>query len=225
MAATITRTYTFANGGVADGGQVDSEIQNIVNTVNNLDTAVLAWTNVKAGIINATTSLQAASILPAFSATLGTIALADSLSTIIGKIMNARIVQIVQGTFATFTSTTSASFGDSGLSVSITPQLSANKVLILASGVLFSGTQTVVGAATLVRGATNLAGAGNNFASIDTATGGGTTVPCAMVYLDSPSTTSATTYKVQIQSDGTHAVQWGQNANSFSSIICVEVGS
>lgn len=57
MSNSITRTYTFANGGVADGGQVDSEIQNIVNTINNADAGTTSWTTIKsAGNITITKS-------------------------------------------------------------------------------------------------------------------------------------------------------------------------
>lgn len=45
--AFINRTYTFTDGTTAYGSQVDSEIQNIVTTLNNCDTAVTTWDNVK----------------------------------------------------------------------------------------------------------------------------------------------------------------------------------
>lgn len=43
----VTRTYTFTDGTTAYGSQVDSEIANIVNTLNSLDQAGITWTNVK----------------------------------------------------------------------------------------------------------------------------------------------------------------------------------
>lgn len=45
--ALITRTFTFTDGTVAYGSQVESEIANIVNTLNSLDSGSLTWTNVK----------------------------------------------------------------------------------------------------------------------------------------------------------------------------------
>lgn len=59
MSNSITRTYSFANGGVADGGQVDSEIQNIVNTINNADAGTTTWTAVKATTLTAVTTFNA----------------------------------------------------------------------------------------------------------------------------------------------------------------------
>jgi len=50
----ITRTYTFTDGTVAYGSQVNSEINNIVNTLNSLDSASSSWTNVKTGVLTVT---------------------------------------------------------------------------------------------------------------------------------------------------------------------------
>ena len=41
--ALITRAFTFVDGTTAYGSQVDSEIANIVNTLNNLDSVALKW--------------------------------------------------------------------------------------------------------------------------------------------------------------------------------------
>jgi microcystin-dependent protein len=43
----LTRSYTFTDGDVAYGSQVESEVANIVNTLNSLDNAGTTWTNVK----------------------------------------------------------------------------------------------------------------------------------------------------------------------------------
>lgn len=45
--ALITRTYSFTDGTTAYGSQVDSEIANIVNTINSLDQGGTTWTTVK----------------------------------------------------------------------------------------------------------------------------------------------------------------------------------
>lgn len=56
MPNNITRTYTFSNGGVADGGQVDTEIAAVVNAINNADAGTATWTQVKAATLTSTTS-------------------------------------------------------------------------------------------------------------------------------------------------------------------------
>lgn len=45
--AILTRTYTFTDGETAYGSQVDSEIANLVNTINSLDDGNTTWTKVK----------------------------------------------------------------------------------------------------------------------------------------------------------------------------------
>lgn len=220
----ISRIKTWGTE-ILKSADLNSEFNNVVNTINNLDGATAAWTNVKAGVINATTSLQAASVVPSFSATLGTIATSDSLSTIVGKVINARIVQIVQATLSGVGSTvTSSSFSDAGLSTSITPQLNGNKVLVIANFALTTANQASIARATLLRGATNLGGTAG-MSEVNSAAGGQTTAPCCLIYLDSPATASATTYKVQIlSSDNVHNVLIG-DTNMQSQIICVEIGA
>jgi hypothetical protein len=116
-------------------------------------------------------------------------------------------VQVVSANKANVFSTSSSSFTDiTDLSASITPSSSTNKVLVICN-IPIVGQDTVSGIGfNLVRGAT----------SIGQGTGGTTTNAIAVVYmkannlytgtsfnyLDSPATTSSTTYKVQMLSSG-----------------------
>lgn len=113
-----------------------------------------------------------------------------------------RIAQVVTATTTSITSATGgAGMVDvSGLSVTITPTLSTSKILIITSfPILGSGTTYQSGQVRLMRGATELSlelvgtyypgGASTNFANY---------MPYAKQYVDSPATTSATTYKMQI---------------------------
>lgn len=43
----LTRTYTFTDGTTAYGSQVETEVANIVNTLNSLDQGNITWSNVK----------------------------------------------------------------------------------------------------------------------------------------------------------------------------------
>src|SRR5690349_6668928 len=43
MASLFTRTYTFVDGTIAYGSQVEAEIANIVNNLNSLNTATINW--------------------------------------------------------------------------------------------------------------------------------------------------------------------------------------
>lgn len=106
------------------------------------------------------------------------------------------VLQVVNATYGTVVSTTSSTFVDTGLTASITPSSSTNKILVLLSlnGVGKNANNAV--GLRLVRGSTNILGIEGillytnstavNYASASTG------------YLDSPATTSSTTYKVQI---------------------------
>jgi len=117
-----------------------------------------------------------------------------------------KILQVVQASKTDTTSTASIdSFVDLGLSASITPASASNKVLVMVSiGRVVSNTSNFrMSPFRILRGATAI-GVGDaagtrlqsNFVIFDTndANYGGSS---AYQYLDSPSTTSATTYKIQ----------------------------
>jgi len=112
------------------------------------------------------------------------------------------IIQIVNTTFGTSLSGTVASRADTGLSLSITPTSSSNKILALVD---LSDVAKYGGSGTgsyarfwLMRDSTDLIRFGGQIGySGDTSTNSGSTV--STNYLDSPATTSAVTYKVQWQ--------------------------
>jgi hypothetical protein len=108
-----------------------------------------------------------------------------------------KILQVVSANLDGESASGSTSFTDAGLSVSITPSSASNKVFAFYSGSAGNnGTQESY--LTLVRGSTNLGNGSQGLMRVwySGSTGyhfGG----YSMSYLDSPSTTSATTYKVQ----------------------------
>lgn len=115
------------------------------------------------------------------------------------------VIQVVQGSLNSIFSTASgaASPAATGLSASITPQATTSKILVIVySGVISSSSATTYGLM-LYRGATKIC-FGNAYSSADQgAIGGGNDGgyrgwPASIVYLDSPSTTSATTYSVSM---------------------------
>ena len=114
---------------------------------------------------------------------------------------------VLSNTSAYFT-TTSTSLVATGLSVSITPQSISNKILVTATAVVqdSQGQYAVMGS--LFRGATNLA-TGTAPAVMYYGRLGASTASLVntmnMQFLDSPATTSSTTYQVYIavESGGT----------------------
>lgn len=141
-----------------------------------------------------------------------------------------KVLQVVQGTLAGQTNTSSTSYADTGLTVDITPSATSSKVLIIASiqGIYKNGGATGTGLGLkLLRGATSI----NYFAERAAYTntdlrnnvGGATSV-----YLDSPATTSATTYKVQFASyvsGQISAINEAPAGSIVSTITAIEIGA
>jgi hypothetical protein len=111
------------------------------------------------------------------------------------------VLQVVSATYGTNTSTSSTSYVDTGLTASITPSSSTSKILVQATMVYYiSGGGADNGCKfQLVRGSTAILFPDANSAYI-----GGPTASTELItafpwlYLDSPSTTSSTTYKIQM---------------------------
>ena len=119
-----------------------------------------------------------------------------------------KILQVVQGTTSTQHDNSSTTPADIGLTVDITPASSSNKVLVMASfPVRFykSSNYYANGMFNLKRGTTNIiARSGSNVQDFGVEAGAlgsssyvANPVKMHMQILDSPSTTSSTTYKVQ----------------------------
>ena len=117
------------------------------------------------------------------------------------------VLQVVSATKTDTASFTSSTFSDvTGLSVSITPSSSSNKILILVNvnGSWQNGITKIGGR--LMRDSTAIAigdAAGSRTrltSELYFGVNGDTFLPMSMNYLDSPSTTSATTYKWQANS-------------------------
>ena len=110
------------------------------------------------------------------------------------------VVQVVQGTLGSAANTNTTSYSDTGLTATITPTSATSKILVLcnmcASGVMQNGGADAQGLFKLVRGSTDLNEAVNR--SYDYG-GSGSIIfgQFLMSWSDSPSTTSATTYKLQ----------------------------
>ena len=134
------------------------------------------------------------------------------------------VVQVKSATYATATSTTSTSYVSSGLSLSITPTSASNKILCIVnmSGITArSGADS--GFFSRLRRATTAILDDNAYVTYILATGATATQlgqPVTRVFLDSPATTSATTYDVQIKSDGggaaTVTAQWNSNTSTIT---------
>jgi hypothetical protein len=115
----------------------------------------------------------------------------------------------VKSTFKSDTfSSASTTFTDvTGLSIAITPTSASNKILVMMTANLATDGSSYAIYARLMRDSTAIAIADTAGSRIRSTAGaypnGGLAQTAAMNYLDSPATTSATTYKVQVMVNAT----------------------
>jgi hypothetical protein len=130
-----------------------------------------------------------------------------------------QVIQVLGATDSTQRSTTSTSFvtGSNALSVTITPSSASNKIAIFVHHYSYTSGYTTF--YTIYRGATNLGGTNGiaRFSSSNGAIDGNSSYN----YLDSPSTTSATTYQVYFKTDS--GTGYLNVANTLSQIIVMEI--
>lgn len=113
-----------------------------------------------------------------------------------GLTITRAIIQIVQVNTATQTSVTGTTFTTTAVAASITPKSASNKVLVIVAAVAVSNTANTQCIVKLRRAGTDLPPVMLSGGSASTAISAG-----SLVYLDSPATTSATTYDTQVASD------------------------
>lgn len=138
-----------------------------------------------------------------------------------------RILQVVTASTSTAASSSSATLADTGLTATITPQSSSSKILVyVAHPQCYKSAANgfnCMGMA-ILRGATNIQSvvsvAGFTGTALDNVFG------VTGVHLDSPATTSATTYKTQFASAfGAASVSVQYGSAGTSTIVLMEVSA
>jgi hypothetical protein len=137
-----------------------------------------------------------------------------------------KVLQVIAATYSTQVNSTSSTFADTNLTATITPSSASSKVLVLVN---HGGTGKDSGNANsevglqLLRGATQIVlhtGIGytntTNFNAVGSA---------ALFCLDTPATTSATTYKTQIRNPANSGIVFVGSGSSTSTIILMEIGA
>ena len=135
------------------------------------------------------------------------------------------VLQTVSAIYSTETTNSTTTYADTGLTASITPKFSTSKILVL---VTVAGCQKSNGSTSngldlkLLRNSTDLI--------IFTRYGGWTGTALNLTfgnnsagYLDSPATTSSTTYKVQFRNETNSALVKVQDTSSTSTIVLMEI--
>jgi hypothetical protein len=175
-------------------------------------------------VLTGDTSGQVTIAAPAVAGT-NTLTLPALTGTIVTNKTAGTVLQVVSTTKTDTFTTTSAipTFVDvTGLSATITPTSSSNKILVTVTGTMGIGNANYALAINLVRGSTSIALGDARGSSIRCSvgstvggTGGGESF--SVCFLDSPATTSATTYKVQLAVEsGSTALIGGSFASNLS---------
>jgi hypothetical protein len=146
-----------------------------------------------------------------------------------------KVLQVVSATSSTPTTIASTTFTDTTITASITPTSATSKILVLVSAGVFTSRSSVTGAqlaARIMRDAVDIfVVKDERFLAYDF-TGSGTTsnfiaTYVTLSYLDSPATTSATTYKLQGKTGTTlNSASSTYQINSTPSVITLfEIGA
>jgi hypothetical protein len=141
-----------------------------------------------------------------------------------------KVLQVVQATSTSGTTNTSTStWVDTNLTVNITPSAATSKVWIVSNcfGGIYGNDNHIGGQFRLVRGSsTSLVVSEVRIQATKTGSEMRNTIPVNLVYLDSPSTTSSTTYKLQIKVNFGASGQVEAVSDSYlGSITAWEIGA
>ena len=146
----------------------------------------------------------------------------DTLQPATGSVVHAagHIIQVVNGLLTTGASNNTASFVDTGLTATITPKFATSKILVICNVMSVENNTASEGThVKLVRDSTDLSEWARFIGYVRTYMNSHPSI----TYLDSPATTSATTYKVQFKrGQGSGIAYIGANS-STSSMTLMEI--
>ena len=136
-----------------------------------------------------------------------------------------RVLQVVTGTYGTYTTHNTTAYSDTGLTATITPQATSNKILVMAfNNGTVRGAETAANGLNLqiLRGATQILEmkdwgyTNTTFLQIGTV---------HMQVLDSPASTSALTYKLQGKNSTASSTVGTQFGSTTSTLVLMEISA
>lgn len=136
-----------------------------------------------------------------------------------------KVLQVVYAGYSTAVTSSTTAWVDTGLTATITPSSASSKILVLGTlnGVIKVGSNTSVQTQWL-RGATQIART-SDYAAFTSSTAVNDIGSVSVNYLDSPATTSATTYKAQFNSFNNSSYVQVQDNNVLSTLVLMEIGA
>jgi hypothetical protein len=219
MAIVINGSGTVT--GISVGGLPDGIVDAGTLATNSVDSAELIDGAVDNSHMAAMAASKLTGALPAISG-----------ASLTG-ITTGKVLQVLASNVTGTATTTSSSYVASALWLAITPSATSSKVLVICTGGMngFAGGSGGTGNFTLFK---DVGGGGYNECTPATTRGmctlykhvGDDYGPIAISYLDSPSTTSAVTYKVYMKrSAGDGTLSLNRDGNGLCMIQCLEIGA
>jgi hypothetical protein len=161
---------------------------------------------------------------------ISTAKLANSAITVPKIGYSGAVLQVVQTTTAATITTSSTSFVTTGIAQSITPSSTSSKIMacINGGGVYMQTSAQTTMRVTIYRGGTDLsAGYGvsnNGMMRFSTPGGSWSLMPLSMMWLDSPATTTSTTYTVYFRnSDSAASVEFSNTDRGVVTLTLMEI--
>lgn len=143
---------------------------------------------------------------------------------VIDKIVPGHVIQVVQNKMvnANRTATSNTSYTATAITGTITPRHANSKVLVTVSTTANNNQTNDTGVRiTLYRGSTELSGSTNGIVTVE-GRAARIHTPVSFSYLDSPATTSATTYTVYMKSSTGSVVEMPFSNNTETSLVIMQ---
>jgi hypothetical protein len=134
------------------------------------------------------------------------------------------VLQVVQGVWSGQTSTTGTVYIATGLNAIITPSSASSKILVFGQVPAIASGSTTQPQIILYRGTTNIIGQPYGFGNIYSANAGYQEGMLPFSFLDSPSTTAATTYTIYMRGGGSGTASVG-NGGRLAAITLMEIAA
>jgi hypothetical protein len=134
-----------------------------------------------------------------------------------------KVLQVLTDTVTSEASTNNASFQATGLSIAITPSATSSKIYAMFTSIGRCDNSAAEGVYTIFKASTNLGHSSEGMCKIFNADNIKAGV-CASI-LDSPNTTSATTYSVQMRSTHTNGNVYIAEGGATSTFTLFEIGA